>query len=149
MSRFEDSAGDSLLVLDVCVWNPERQCNSYHWAVIRGSVLHKMTLQETRENAYLFINHMSLWMILYARLRQAARPEGWLTGFVSTQFRLLLNWLCLTKSNRLGTVSARAGAFDLHTSPVLNGVSAYSYAFRDCSRSERVGSLSISYGKIQ
>lgn len=66
-----------------------------------------------------------------------------MTGFVSTQFRLLLNWLCLTKSNRLGTVSARAGASDLQTSLGLNGVSAYRLAFSDCSKSEHAGSLCI------
>lgn len=106
------------------MWNLQRQFDSYHWAVIRGSVLQEMTLWgPERIPVCSWIICLYEWYCMPSS-RVAERPEGCLTGFVSTQFRLLLNWLCLMKSNRLTTVSASPGASDPQTSPGLNGASA-------------------------
>lgn len=111
------------------VWNPQRWFDSYHWAVIRGSVLQEMTLWAPERIP------ISSWIIcLYEWYcmpsgRAAEQPEGWLTGFASTQFRLLLNWLCLMKSNRLAAVSTNPGTSETRTSLGLNGAPACRLVF--------------------
>lgn len=111
------------------MWNLQRQCDSYHWAVIRGSVLQEMTLWgPERIPVFSWIICLYEWYCMPSG-RAVERPEGWLTGFVSTQFRLLLNWLCLMKSNQLTTVSVSPGASDPQTSPGKNGASACNLEF--------------------